>query len=250
MVRSLATSLCLCALLGCSSPGFEVGASAKEDVASGGDTLPPADLGVDTSASDTDTTLPDATTLPDTATLPDTGPPACKAEIPAVPCIDGSVAPVLDRPGTGTGLPLLAEKTAHRLDFVLGAAGRLDALTIRFATKSAATAFGGPDGTVTAEVSFVPCADPTVPTVPLGTVTLDGALVGLSATFTLKSAPALPAGAHIAVVLSTTSKAWVWELKASTPTTGAAWAIRSGTTAWTPATKLGDVTVSARACGT
>lgn len=244
MVRSVLTGLSVCLVMGCSSPGFEVGASAKEDGAPADSTSPPSDLGSDVAI---DEGVSDVAV--DTITIPDTGPPVCKSEVPPVSCVEGAVAPILDRPGTGTGLPLLAEKTAHRLDFVLGAAGRIDSLTVRFATKSAATAFGGPDGTVTAEVSYVPCADPKIPWVPLGTVTLDGALVGLSATFALK-APALPAGAHVAVVISTTSKAWVWELKTSTATTDAAWAIRSGTTPWTPSTKLGDVTVSAHACGT
>lgn len=245
MVRSVLSGLSVCLVMGCSSPGFEVGASATEDGTPPDSTSPSdlgADLAVDEGASDV--------AVDTTVTIPDTGPTVCKSELPVVSCVEGSVAPVLDRPGTGTGLPLLAEKTAHRLDFVLGAAGRIDSITVRFSNRSAATAFGGPEGVVTAEVSYVPCADPAIPSVPLGTVTLDGGLVGLSATFALKSAPALPAGAHVAVVVSTTSKAWVWELKTSTATTDAAWAIRSGATPWTPATKLGDVTVSARACGT
>lgn len=243
MVRSVLSGLSVCFVMGCSSPGFEVGASAAEDGAPPDSTSPPSDLGADLATDE------GATDVGVDTTIPDTGPAACKSEIPPVSCVEGGVVPVLDRPGSGTGLPLLAEKTAHRLDFALGAAGRIDSITVRFSNRSAATAFGGPDGTVTAEVSYVPCADPAIPWVPLGTVSLDGALVGLSATFALKTPP-LPAGAHIVVVVSTTSKAWVWELKTSTATTDAAWAIRTGTTAWTPSTKLGDVTVSARACGT
>lgn len=230
---SSGAALLTCGLLGCASPAFDVGGTVDD----GGGSDAPTDAALP------DTVGPRSDAASDVG--PDVGPPGCTGALPVVACAPGPATKVLERPGTGAGLPLLAEKTAHRLEFTLATAGRVDAVTVRFLNKSAATAFGGPDGVVTADVFYL-CGDAV--TVPVGTVSLDGAIVGTAATFALPTAPALPAGARVAVVLSTTSKAWVWELAASAATGEPTWAVRAGAAAWAPATKIGDVAVGAHAC--
>lgn len=243
VVGSRGAALLACGLLGCASPAFDVGASVDDVGGEGGSIDAPTDAALP----DTEGPRPDAAAPSDAASDvgPDVGPPGCTGALPVVSCAPGPATKVLERPGTGAGLPLLAEKTAHRLEFTLATAGRVDAVTVRFLNKSAATAFGGPDGVVTADVFYL-CGDAV--TVPVGTVSLDGAIVGTTATFALPTAPALPAGARVAVVLSTTSKAWVWELAASAATGEPTWAVRAGATAWAPATKIGDVSVGAHGC--
>ncbi len=202
----------------------------------------------------------DAATTNDSGSVtdaaPEAPPPGCKPGIPVLACPTGTSEAVFVQPGSGPGLPLLDDKTGHRLRFRLTSAGRLDQVTVRFLSRTAATAFGGFEGVLRAELFYIPCADGSQPWVPLGTVEVSGGVASEAATFPIAAAAALPASAEVAIILTTNSKQSVWELRSSVPPAGppsspsTTWAYRTGpTTTWADVPRLGDVTVSAKNCG-